>query len=622
MATIQIKRFEGVDVDLEDKSEILAYGELAVNVDDNRLWVGSNGNGNLEITQQIIFQEYRPEDVANYPQPPIYRDGQLWWDTNTGTGQKLYISHKGTAGGDQPEWRDVSGGGGFTVARYLNDLWDVQTQNTAVGDVLAWNGSVWDSTSVTVENLPNVDADWTEGMGPRHGDQLTYDDWTNKWVPSTQSYDGGLLVPHTHYSFTGYSTRTPQFFPSRPPSGATEVGRYGDTVFVIVKMYTSGAESIDNLVLTQASIDDGWKHVMTTPYPYVSWYGGLSFYDVVYKKFLGTGESYSETVELNFTRTFSVKSYGFQVRGNANIEFVKTETVAGNLDTQDPIPYTLANDANILTAETTVSFGVGSDDSGLNIIGDDFTAYETNDTGNHNYNSGFVTKKPYTLERDTTVSIEMFQSGANWRGVDDIVCHQYRVTSGIDESKLDVISDNPDFDFLDGASDQNVLVYNGGTSKWEAVNKPPLSNNALEEIGDVDVTGVADGDVLAWDSANTDWKPYSIPVLPDRFIEKQYNFSGPIEANSGILRYYLPADISEIRITPYLIAPSTDGRVGAYLNYNGISIAFAVLQAGETVGAETVVTGLYAKGKYLTVEITDAGTDAQTLSLLITLKRA
>ena len=620
MATIQIKRFEGVDVDLNDKAEILEYGELAVNVDDNRLWVGSNGNGNVEITQQIVFQEYRSEDPTNYPQPPIYRDGQLWWDTNTGTGQKLYISHKGTGGGDVAEWRDVSGGGGFLVVRYLNDLIDVQTDEPPqVGNVLAWNGSVWDSASVSVENLPNVDADWTEGMGPRHGDQLTYDDWTDKWVPSTQSYDGSLLVPHTHYSFNGYSTNNPQAFPSRPPSGVTEVGRYGDTVFVIVKMYTSGAESIDDLVLTQGSIDDGWEHVMTTPYPDVTWYGGLNFYDVVYKKFLGTNESYSETVGLSFTRTFKVKSYGFQVRGNANIQFVKAETVAGNLDTQDPIPYTLVNDANILTVETTVSFGSGSDDSGLNIIGDDFTAYETNDPWNHNYNSGFVTKKPYTPERDTTVSIEMFQSNANWRGTEDIVCHQYRVTSGINESDL---AGNPAFDFLKGASDQDVLVYNGGTDTWGPVNKPPLGNNALEEIGDVDVTGVADGDVLAWDSANTDWKPYSIPAMTAQYIEKQYNFSGPIEVNNGVLRYYLPADISEIRVTPYLVAPSTNGRVGAYLKYNDTSIAFAALQTGATVGEETVVPGYFTKGKYLTVEITDAGTDAQTLSLLITLKRA
>ncbi len=621
MATIQIKRFEGVDVDLDDKAETLAYGELAINVDDNRLWVGTNGNGNLEITQQIIFQEYVPADAINFPQPTIYRDGQLWWDTNVVTGQKLYISHKGTGGGDNDAWLAVDGSGAFSLVSYLDDLLDVYVPTPQENEVLQYNGANWVSGSINVENLPNVDADVADGMAPRHGDQLTYDDWTDKWAPSTQSYDGSLLVPHTHWSFNGYSSTNPQAFPSRFPSGVPEVGRYGDTVFVIVKMYTSGAESIDDLVLTQASIDDGWKHVMTTPYPSISWYVGLNYYDVVYKKFLGAGESYSETVGLSFSRTFKVKSYGFQVRGNANIEFVKAETVAGTLDTQDPISYTLVNDANILTVETTVSFGSGNDDSGLNIIGDSFTAYETNDDNNHNYNSGFVTKKPYTLERDTTVSVEMFQSNANWRGVDDIVCHQYRVTSGIDESKLDVISGNPDFDFLDTASNQDVLVYNGATSKWESVNKPPLGNNALEEIGDVDVTGVADGDALLWDNANTKWVP-GVPPLPPLYIEKQYNFAGPIEANNGVLRYYLPATISEIRITPYLIAPSTDGRVGAYLKYDGISIAFAALQTGETVGEETVITGTYAKGKYLTVEITDAGTNAQTLSLLITLKRA
>ena len=285
--------------------------------------------------------------------------------------------------------------------------------------------------------------------------------------------------------------------------------------------------------------------------------------------------------------------------------------------TTDPVNVTMVNDANILIVRRYTAIGR---DAGLALTGDNFVAHDVSNWGDDEYaNAGFLTKNPYPRDTGGVVTVTPVASPAWTGGEYELLAAQFRVTQGIDESE---IAGNPAFDFLTGASDQNVLVYNGGTDKWGPVNKPPLGNNALEEIGDVNVTGVADGDVLAWDSANTDWKPYSIPVIPDRYIEKQYNFSGPIEVNNGVLRYYLPANISEIRVTPYLVVPSTNGRVGAYLKYDGVSIAFAVLQTGETVGEETVITGTYIKGKYLTVEITDAGTDAQTLSLLISLKRA
>ncbi|MEK9747661.1 MAG: hypothetical protein VW443_02435 [Pseudomonadales bacterium] len=627
MATIQIKRFQETGLTPADKGVDgqLAYGELAINTTDNRVWVGNSIEQVIEVTNQVIFARWDPDNEVENPQPPIVCEGQLWFNTNEidAGGNRLYVSIN--RGGLQWIGADGEGAPSANVSE-LNDLIDVVLASEVAGDILVYNaGGYYENKLLSVESLPNVDADQANGTKSTHGQVLMYDDHKDKWTPQNAPYDGAVLTPHTHYAGSTGFGGNPISFRTRWTSDP-ELHQYGDTYFSIGQIGwfdSDTANSLEQYRLSDTSVTNGWteKNVIYDP-PDAR--DGYNRYFKVVKKFSGSKGNYTDNAAVQAIRNWSTEIYGFQVRGNASLELVKMEWIQPPVGTSDPVEITMENDANILIVFKSTALGLKG---GMNLSGDNFVPYYIDNDNEQPTNGGFLTKNPYPRDTGATITVTPWaQDGFSlwtWNNLQDLNqelhVSQWRVTQGIDETEIE---GNPAFDFLDGAVDQDVLVYNGGTSKWGPVNKPPLGNNALEEIGDVDVTSVADGNVLAWDSANTNWKPYSIPVIPDHYIEKQYNFTGPIEANSGVARYYLPATISEIRITPYLVAPSTDGRVGAYLKYDGISIAFAALQTGETVGEETVITGTYTKGKYLTVEITDAGTNAQTLSLLITLKRA
>lgn len=71
----------------------------------------------------------------------------------------------------------------------------------------------------------------------------------------------------------------------------------------------------------------------------------------------------------------------------------------------------------------------------------------------------------------------------------------------LEETSLGEISDvlisNPD--------DQDILQYNESLMVWENVPLPSLPIGNLDDIGDVVITTVADGEVLTWDSGTNRW---------------------------------------------------------------------------------------------------------------------
>ncbi|MEK9770074.1 MAG: hypothetical protein VW683_14260, partial [Betaproteobacteria bacterium] len=575
MTTIQIKRFAETGLTPADKGVDgqLAYGELAINTTDNRVWVGNAAQQVIEVTNQVIFASWDPNDEVTNPKPPIVCEGQLWFNTNIidPGGNKLYVAVY--VGGTGLTWIGADGDGAPTSnVTQLNDLTDVVLVSEVANQVLVYNaGGYYENKTLSVESLPDVDADQSNGTKSTHGQVLMYDDWKDKWTPQNAPYDGAVLTPHTHYlSPSGYGNN-PIGFPTRNQSDP-EIHQYNDTAICIgtISWWNSDfTNSLSEFHLTDGSIANGWteKNVIFDPPSATTANDGINQYFKVVKKFIGSNGSYSDSAGVEAIRNWSTDRYGFQVRGNASIELVKMEWIQPPVGTSDPVEITMVDDANILIVEKQSALGVKG---GMNLSGDGFTPFFVDNNDEYRMNAGFLAKGPYPRDTEATITVTPYATEGfsvwKWSNPNDLNeelhVSQWRVTQGIDESEID---GNPAFDFLDGAVDQDVLVYNGSTSKWGPVNKPPLGNNALEEVGDVDVTGVADGDVLAWDSANTDWKPYSLPVIPDRYIEKQYDYIGPVEANAGVLRYYLPVDISEIRITPYLVAPSTDGRVGAYL---------------------------------------------------------
>jgi hypothetical protein len=58
---------------------------------------------------------------------------------------------------------------------------------------------------------------------------------------------------------------------------------------------------------------------------------------------------------------------------------------------------------------------------------------------------------------------------------------------------------------LTGLADGDVLVWNSGTSRWEPGTASGAS--ALADLTDVDLTGLADGDTLIYDSGTLTWTP-------------------------------------------------------------------------------------------------------------------
>ncbi len=58
---------------------------------------------------------------------------------------------------------------------------------------------------------------------------------------------------------------------------------------------------------------------------------------------------------------------------------------------------------------------------------------------------------------------------------------------------------------LTGAADGDVLVWDSSSGRWIASPPPSASVAALDDIGDVDVPAPDDGDVLVWDSSSGRW---------------------------------------------------------------------------------------------------------------------
>lgn len=85
--------------------------------------------------------------------------------------------------------------------------------------------------------------------------------------------------------------------------------------------------------------------------------------------------------------------------------------------------------------------------------------------------------------------------------VDEEVALRKLFEGVLEETSLGEISDvlisNPD--------DQDILQFNESLMVWENVPLPSLPIGNLDDIGDVTITTVADGEVLTWDSATSRW---------------------------------------------------------------------------------------------------------------------
>jgi len=170
-------------------------------------------------------------------------------------------------------------------------------------------------------------------------------------------------------------------------------------------------------------------------------------------------------------------------------------------------------------------------------------------------------------------------------------------------------------------ADTGNLKIGDGTTAWTSLPYYTSIGGAnLDNLIDVDTSGVSVGDVLKWNGAT--WAPAADDdtIYSDvDYVEKQYRYDGALALNTGTARLYMPADIAQYAVNGHVGTASTSGDVTVDILKNGAQDATLTILQGATTGTVTSSTSFVA-GDYITIDITGAG-DASDLYLTLSLER-
>jgi hypothetical protein len=130
-----------------------------------------------------------------------------------------------------------------------------------------------------------------------------------------------------------------------------------------------------------------------------------------------------------------------------------------------------------------------------------------------------------------------------------------------------------------GLVDGDVLVWDAGSSTWIAA---AATSNSLDGLSDVDTTGVSDGDVLAYDSGSLSW----VPVAPGGVGS---SVQGKIQELRLTLTSATPVTTSNVSsATTIYLTPYRGNGIALYngtnwgiLNTAEVSIALGTLTSGK-----------------------------------------
>jgi hypothetical protein len=138
----------------------------------------------------------------------------------------------------------------------------------------------------------------------------------------------------------------------------------------------------------------------------------------------------------------------------------------------------------------------------------------------------------------------------------------------------------------------------------------------LDDLGDVIITTPTAGDQIKYNGS--EW--VNVPE-PDAEIHKQYKYDGALAVNTGTAGIIVPEDCNNIRATGYLDTASSSGNVGVDILVNGVVQLTLSVPQGLTAGSTGTNSLTLNKGDKITVDITNAGTGADTLYVPIELTR-
>lgn len=138
----------------------------------------------------------------------------------------------------------------------------------------------------------------------------------------------------------------------------------------------------------------------------------------------------------------------------------------------------------------------------------------------------------------------------------------------------------------------------------------------LDDLEDVTLTSPVAGDVLKHNGTE-----FVNVALPDAEIHKQYKYDGAIVVNTGTAGIIVPENCNNLKATGYLDTASSSGDVNVDILVNGVVALTVSVLDNQTVGATGGVSTTLNKGDKITLDITSAGTGADTLYVPIELTR-
>jgi hypothetical protein len=154
---------------------------------------------------------------------------------------------------------------------------------------------------------------------------------------------------------------------------------------------------------------------------------------------------------------------------------------------------------------------------------------------------------------------------------------------------------------LTSLADGQVLVWVAADSKWENSSGPPPPPETIEDLTDVQVTSVADGQILVWVAADSKWENEDVPAAPAFPIEDLTDVLVTSIANGQILKWQsssskwvnaaLPGNPALVALSDVVTASLAAGQVLAWnattSKWNNVSATGATTLAGLSDVTET-----------------------------------
>lgn len=169
---------------------------------------------------------------------------------------------------------------------------------------------------------------------------------------------------------------------------------------------------------------------------------------------------------------------------------------------------------------------------------------------------------------------------------------------------------------LAGLANGEILIWDSVTSKWTS-NPLPAGASSVAQLTDVDLAGLADLKLLSWSQSQGKWIPRTVTDGingtngtngTNGLTEIVTGFSGPLAAASSG-RYYAPKTGTTVTATCSLTTAGTSNTVFT-VKKNGVSIGTVTLGSGVNKLGSVIATPFTLDTDYFTVELTTAGAGA------------